>query len=67
MASEKKKVIKRKIDLDVVSSLDRDLKDKLLEFYTDTLNSQEQRKRDKRRNKKRQRNENKRRKRKEKW
>ena len=47
MASEKKKVIKRKIDLDVVSSLDRDLKDKLLEFYTDTLNSQEQRKRDK--------------------
>ena len=47
MASEKKKVIKRKIDLDVVSSLDRDLKDKLLEFYTDTLNEQEQRKREK--------------------
>jgi len=47
MASEKKKVIKRKIDLYVVSSLDKDLRDGLLEFYTDTLNKQEQRKREK--------------------
>ena len=46
MASEKKKVIKRKIDQLVVISLDKDLKDRLMESYTDIVNEQEQRKRD---------------------
>jgi len=46
MAGDKKKVIKRKIDQDVVSSLDDDLKKTLMETYTDILIEQEQRKRD---------------------
>tara|TARA_R110000824_G_scaffold401240_2_gene611402 strand:+ start:99 stop:524 length:426 start_codon:yes stop_codon:yes gene_type:complete len=44
-SKEKKKVIKRKIDLNVLNSLDKDLKDNVLEFYTDKLIEQEQRNR----------------------
>ena len=41
--SEKKKSIKRSIDLEEVKSLDKDLRNDLLEFYTGTLNKQEER------------------------
>jgi hypothetical protein len=44
-SKEKKKVIKRKIDEEVLKSLDKDLKEQLLEFYTDKLIEQEQRNR----------------------
>jgi len=44
-STEKKKVIKRKIDEEVVKSLDKDLKEQLLEFYTDKLIEQEERNR----------------------
>lgn len=47
MAGVKKKVIKRKIDLNVVNSFDKDLKEKMLEFYTDRVNEQEKRLREK--------------------
>jgi len=43
--TDKKVTIKRRIDLDVVSSLDKDLRQELLELYTDTLVRQEERKR----------------------
>ena len=44
-ASPKKKSIKRSISMDVVKKLDKDLKQKLLEDYTDILYEQETRKR----------------------
>ena len=44
-ASPKKKSIKRSISMDIVKKLDKDLKQKLLEYYTDILDEQETRKR----------------------
>ena len=45
-ASPKKKSVKRSISMDVVKTLDQDLKKDLLTFYTETLDKQEKRKRD---------------------